>query len=461
MAAIATKVQWGSGPKIYFDFSYEKKREGSTQYYKVSLSCNPLTGTSYFGYPIYVEMYLDGTSKATHTLKNASPSQWSSALTHTTGWLGVSNKVSGKTTLKIRIYSGSGSSRESAYSYSLDIDPAASTISCTPAYIGSNPTITIHRNSSSFTHTVRYTPVGWEEGLALATIVEKTTATTITNWTIPEAFYKTIPNNRIAPIFLECITYSGNTEVGRAYCECTASTDEAKCKPTVKGSVKDINPKTIAVTSSPNVLVRYCSTALCEMDVTLNKNAGSILIKTINNTAVTGNSLEIPNVEVGTFDFYAKDSREYPNTDKVVLRILPYVKLTADVTAWRVDPTSGRARLKIEGNYFNGNFGAKWNSLSVKYRQEGGDYTYVTPTTSNANKYSVTVDLTNLDYTKAFKYEVVVEDELNAVTRSITIQKGIPVFDWGEDDFNFNVPVTIQGVDILEKLAELERLVKG
>ena len=450
MATIATDVQWGSSPKIYFDFSYEKKRDGSTQYYNISVSCDAISGDSYFGFPIFVQIYLDGTSKMVQTLKNIEPWRWDSALTFNTGWLAVSNKTSGTTALNIRIFSGSGSTRDTTYSYSLDIDPAASTIKCTTAHIGSNPTITIASGSSNFTHTVQYRPPKYKAGDPYVPIVEKTSATTITSWTIPEGFYEDIPNDTNATIWLSCTTYSGKTELGTKYCMFVATADETKCKPTVSGSVKDTNEKTLAVTGSKDILVRYCSTALCEISVTLNKKAGSVLTKTINNTAVTGNSLVIPNVEVGTFDFYAKDSRQYHNSDKEVLSLVPYIKLTANVTAWREDPTSGKARLKVDGNYFNGSFGAKSNTITVQYRVEGGEwYTAPTPTV-NGNNYSVTVALTGLDYTKAFNYEVAVFDELSTVTKTTTIQKGIPVFDWGEEDFNFNVPVRMGGTVMVD-----------
>lgn len=460
MATIATDVQWGSGPNIYFDFSYEKKRDGATQYYKVTLSCDALQGSSYFGYPIYVQILLDGVSKATNTLKNASPSQWGSAITYTTGWLGVSNKTSGTTALKIRIYSGLGSSRDSTYDYKLAIDPAASTITCSTADIGSNPTIRISRASTSFTHTITYA-----FGKLTGTIAEKTSSIGISSWRIPDSFYAEIPNAKTGEGTLTCTTYSGDTKLGSNTCKLSVTTDETKCKPTVSGTVVDTNSKTIAVTGNPDVLVRYRSKALCTIDAKLNKNADSMLTKTINSTAITGDTLEIPNVEVGTFDFYAKDSREYHNDDREVKTLVPYIVLTANVTAWRVDPTSGNAKLKIEGNYFKGNFGATDNALTVQYRQgvDVGDVEYieVTPTISDNNTYSVTVDLSGLDYTKAFDFEVFVFDKLSTVGKTVTIQKGIPVFDWGEDDFNFNVPVTINGVNILEKLAELERLVKG
>ena len=142
MASIATNVQWGSGPKMYFDFSYEKKREGATQYYTITVSCHSLTGSSYFGYPIYIEISLDGVSKTSYTIKNASPSQWSSAITYTTGWLSVSNKTSGTTSLSIRAYSGGGTSYgEKTFSYTLEVDPSASTISCTCRWQATAPSL--------------------------------------------------------------------------------------------------------------------------------------------------------------------------------------------------------------------------------------------------------------------------------------------------------------------------------
>ena len=335
--------------------------------------------------------------------------------------------------------------------------PRASSISCTEANIESNPTITITRASSGFTHTITY-----KFGTLSGTIATKTTATSITSWAIPAAFYAQIPNAKRGSGTLTCTTYNGSSTVGTSDCTFWVSTDETKCKPTVSGHVIDTNPDTVDLTGdAENTLVRFYSTASCTLTASLNKNAGKFLAKTINNVSVSGSTLEMENVETGTFDFYAKDSREYFNSDKVVKNLIPYVRLTADVIAQRTDPTSGNATLQIEGNYYNGSFGAVSNFITVGYRQgNSGAFTYVTPTIAD-NRYSVTINLTGLDYTKAFNYEVVVTDELASVHKPATIQKGIPVFDWGEDDFNFNVPVTINGVNILEKLAELEQLVKG
>lgn len=338
----------------------------------------------------------------------------------------------------------------------LDTIPRASTISCTEANIESYPVITIARASSSFTHTITY-----HFGTLGGVIADKTGATSITSWKIPASFYAQIPNAKRGHGTLRCTTYSGSNEIGTFNLTFWVSTDETKCKPTVSGSVVDTNSKTVALTGdAQNTLVRFFSTASCTLSATLNKDAGSFKAKTINNVSVTDQRI-IENVETGVFDFYARDSREYFNSYKVVKSLVPYVKLTNDATIQRDDPTSGNATLTIRGNYYNGSFGAANNSLSVGYRLgNSGDYTYVTPTITD-NTYSATVKLTGLDYTKAFNYEVVVTDKLMSVTKPLTIQKGIPVFDWGENDFNFNVPVTINGVNILEKLAELEQLVKG
>ena len=332
--------------------------------------------------------------------------------------------------------------------FTLTTIPRASSISCTKANIESKPTITISRASSSFTHTITYA-----FGSLTGTIA------TITSWTIPTSFYEQIPNAKNGSGTLTCTTYNGSTKIGTSTCPFTVTTDEAKCKPTVSGTVVDTNETTKALTGNSSILVRYLSTALCTITATTNKSAGSIKVKKINGTSISGTTRSIANVETGSFTFYAEDSRGYNNTFPATNTLVKYVKLTNDATAQRTDPTSGKAQIKIAGNYFNGSFGAVSNALTVKYRQgTSGSYTTVTPTISS-NKYSATVSLTGLDYTKSFTYQVVVSDKASTVTKTLTIQKGVPVFDWGEDDFNFNVPVTIQGVNILEKLAELEALI--
>ncbi len=349
--------------------------------------------------------------------------------------------------------------------FTLDTIPRASTISCTKASIESNPIITITPASTSFTHTITY-----KFGSLTGTIVEKTSATSIANWTIPPKFYDEIPRDpgQIGTLF--CTTYSGGNKVGETQCELPVTTDEAKCKPDVFGVVRDIDERTLALTGDENTLVRGWSLAECVTTATA-KNGATITKRLVNGIQSTG-TLNWAGVDTGTFDFYVEDSRGYFSRYPVTKTLIPYVTLTAHVTAQRTDPTSGKATLKIEGNYYKGSFGKVENTLTVLYKQWDGEYgvgedgligyTVVYPTIDeNNHKYSCTVALDGLEYNKSFPFEIVVFDELVTVPRKVTIGKGIPVFDWGEDDFNFNVPVTINGVNLLEKLAELEALIEA
>ena len=142
---------WGSSPDITITPAYEMQRSGANMQYRIRVTAGTVTGQSYFGYPIYLKVYLQSSLKDTHTLKSASPSQWSSNLVYTSDWITISNKTSGTTSLSLNIYSGSGSSRNSTYSYSLPIEPAASVLGSISSFtFGSAINIPITKYNSGF-----------------------------------------------------------------------------------------------------------------------------------------------------------------------------------------------------------------------------------------------------------------------------------------------------------------------
>lgn len=323
-----------------------------------------------------------------------------------------------------------------ATTFDLNTIPRASSISCTAVNIESNPTITISRASSSFTHTITYA-----FGTLTGTIATKTGATTITYWKIPASFYGQIPNAKVGYGTLTCITYNGSTEIGRSTCELVATTDENKCAPEVSlFDVADIKANTTALTGDQNTLVRYASTAMYAIEAKP-RNSATIVSKTIN-----GNPLSsIEKVETGDFTLAVKDSRGYTTIVMVSKPLIKYEKLTCNIVARRTDPTSGNATLELSGNYFPGSFGAKGNTIIVQYRKAGASGWVSAKPTIKDNTYSHVFNLSNLDYTQAFSFEISVYDELMGIAKTVTIPKGVPVFDWGEDDFQFNVPVKING----------------
>lgn len=150
-------ISWGSGPNITGSVSYDYRRNVSDMQYKIKLTINPVGGGSYFGYPIYADIRLDGAAKASgHTLKNASPSTWSSAIVYETEWLTVSDKTSGSTALVVRVYSGMGESRDYSYSYSLSVSPAASvpSVEKPSVYLGEQVKVFANSKNPNFYHLI-------------------------------------------------------------------------------------------------------------------------------------------------------------------------------------------------------------------------------------------------------------------------------------------------------------------
>ena len=327
---------------------------------------------------------------------------------------------------------------------------------CSPASIGENPTITITRASTNFTHKITY-----KFGELEDTIKENTSDTTITDWTIPTEFYYQMPNDKRKEIELFCTTYNGSTQVGDPYkCTQMVTTDYEQCKPEVCGSAHVVDYGTCDVTGVGYVVINGVSYVECCFTKATAKNGASITKLLVNGVEYNDDEpFVLGPVGTNLFSFYVEDSRGYNNHYPVTLSWIPYIPLTANITTKRTDPTNGNATITIEGNCYKGGFGIESNHLKITYVQGTGKPEEVIPEITNDNKYKVTIPLTDLLYTESFTYDITVQDALTNVDKTATIGKGLPVFDWGDEDFNFNVPVTIQGVNILEKLAELEELV--
>lgn len=172
---------------------------------KTVIATLPTSGTAHFGYPIYETITLDDTDKISgHTIKSASPQKWDSEYVYETDWLTVSNKVSGTTALKIKLYSGSGSSRSATYSYSLTVAPAMSSVSTPDGTLGTSQTLTVTRQNTTYKHTITYSC-----GSASGTIVTNSTATSI-SFTPPLSLASQNTSGTSVSITLTIKTYDAN-----------------------------------------------------------------------------------------------------------------------------------------------------------------------------------------------------------------------------------------------------------
>lgn len=368
------------------------------------------------------------------------------------GSMAVTVELAGNRYTGFRFYTASGSGASGWYvsgskSVTLTAIPRASAIGATDANIGAVSAIAVTKKSAAYTHSIAYqfgVLSGYITESGGVSAAEVKFSGTSVAFTVPTDFYAQIPSAKTGICTLTCKTYLEAAQIGEAQsCAFTVTASETNCAPTVSGAVVDSNDATVALTGDASKLIRYYSTALCTIAATA-KNGASITAKTVGGAAVTGATRSIANVESGSVVFAATDSRGYSASATVSAAMVAYVKLTNNASAARTDPTSGNAALTLKGDYYNDTFGAVDNALTVQYAIGGGEPVTVTPTLSG-NAYSASVALTGLDYTQSYSIQVTVADKLAAVTKTVTVGQGVPVFDFGERDFAVNAALLAKG----------------
>lgn len=326
-----------------------------------------------------------------------------------------------------------------------------STIKAADADIGAVSTVTVIRRNSEYNHSIFWqfeNLSGYLDETGAIVESEKKFSETVVLFNIPESFYDQIPNAKYGVVTLTCKTYSGAMQIGNnQICTFKAKTYEPACAPEVTGTAVDVNPATLALTGDENIIVRNMSEVLCTI-AAKSRNGASITKKKIADTEVTENTLIIHEPLNGSVQFEATDSRGYYGEYKTPLNLIPYVKLSiSKVEVKRTDPTSGNAKMVLAGKCYAGAIGQSQNAVTARYRVGEGDYIEIN-LTINGEDYSANVDVTGLDYRQSHTIEIVVSDLLDSVNKPVTVGKGIPVFSWGENDFQFHVPVVLPDLSI-------------
>ncbi len=424
------------------------------------------------------EIYINGACVADSSWYGKIGSSWVSIATVSAT---VPHNTDGSKTVELYAYiqgpSGttlSGKSSSGTSYARLSSIPRASTIGATDANIGSASVIAVTKMTSSYTHSVAYAfgalsgYVGSDGQVSAAEV--KLSASSLF-LTIPTAWYAQIPNAKSGVCTLTCKTYSGDTQIGAPTTTTfTVTATESQCAPIVSGTVTDINAATVALTGNASKIVRYMSEVKLTITATA-QNSASITSKTIAGYIPVSDVVVVEAVDASSFAFAATDSRGYSTRTVEAVTMVNYVRLTNNTTIKRSDATSGKAVLTLSGSYFSGNFGAAANELTAKYRikVKGGTYGgYVTAApTIRTTGYSQEIELTGLTYTSEWVVEVAVSDKLMSKTIEVAIGKGIPIANWGEAFWRFNVPLQMGKpdgtADVLtsEILGKLIQLVSG
>jgi hypothetical protein len=223
--------------------------------------------------------------------------------------------------------------------------------------------------------------------------------------------------------------------------------------PTVDATIT-LDSATNTLTGATNRIIKGRTDATISITATA-KNGSSITSKSVvcgDGKSLTANGT-LYDVESGSFVVSATDSRGVSNSTTKTLTLVEYVNLTLNPTFYRTSPTNNTIALTFTGNYFNDKFGtasSTANTLAVKYRYKlstassWSSYTTLSNTKSG-NTYSngsspITLG-TSFNYTKQYDFEIVATDKIGSVTKTATVVEGIPVFDWGKNDFQFHVPI--------------------
>lgn len=252
-------------------------------------------------------------------------------------------------------------------------------------------------------------------------------------------------NSRQVTFHLKTIV-GGNTFFSTA----TKTLTIINAQPIISPTAEDINPTTLALTGDKNKVIRYESNIKCIMNPQVFKFAG-IEGTTIENGSqyIYGTSGTFNKVESGDFNFIFRDTRQNSITKKITKTLIPYISPTCNIIA--KNPTAdGKMKILLNGNCFKGSFGKIDNTITLQYRKKEGYGEYenweTVPVTLNDNHtYSTEINLANLDYRKSYVFQARIIDKINTVESAEKAVKTIPVFDWSEDDFNFNVQAKMQG----------------
>ena len=243
--------------------------------------------------------------------------------------------------------------------------------------------------------------------------------------------------------------------------------------PIINVTVEDVNETAVALTGDSSKLILHVSDAKVTASVEGQKGATiqSVIIEH-NDSAYETTEHTFTKVENNIFTISATDSRSQYGYLTVTPDAVPYIPTTAKIVTDSATGT-GELTVKVNGLYWTGNFGTAENSLKVFYRlrkaseTEFGDWVEMESLeiNSEANTYEAAHRITGLDYLATYVIQAYALDAVGEYHAADATIATTPIFDWGQRDFNFNVPVTIMGSqaatkdDILprdEQTAQLE-----
>lgn len=318
-------------------------------------------------------------------------------------------------------------------------------------------------------------------------------------------FYDSMASLDSATVHVTIYTYDdpSNDNIGTYSTDFKVYIDKAANLPVVTPSCVDTNNLTISITGDNTVFIKGMSTVVSSVDASSKNKATlqTVSIKTpsgttksvsgAGNASVSTSCSETPTSN-GTYTFSATDTRGFSTTSKITPDILTvsannteanpshlfidYYAPSVSAEFKRTTPTGGTVSVAIAGKWYGKWFNKdadhpKYNELRIQYhfREDGttawsnwidlGDAGLKKGFATFYTEPNSPIELSSeFDYRKAFDIQlrlldgkVSSNDQIEWIVLSDVqsgdtwkVQPGVPVFDWSYDNFNSNVPVTMQ-----------------
>ena len=194
-------------------------------------------------------------------------------------------------------------------------------------------------------------------------------------------------------------------------------------------------------------------TVNCNATFLKGAQAGTFRI-TCGNKVSSESSATFTNVESNIITCTVTDSRGKTSTKSITIaELVDYIPLTCVVESTNPienEDGSVTAKFNISGAIYTGQINGTANTLVLQYRitKNGVAATWITKPSDEitiiGNKYS-TVVTTSFPKTDRILIDVKAQDSIKEVTTTSDTVTLTPVFDWSGTDFNFNVPIYLNG----------------
>ena len=227
-------------------------------------------------------------------------------------------------------------------------------------------------------------------------------------------------------------------------------------QPVVNPVIIDTNSASAGVTGDYSVLVALHSTARVTLNATAQKKATIVSRRVEQGKNVLSGDGTFLVSSADPIRITVTDSRGNTTSLTASNKIVPYLDPTC-IIEHALPDANGEMLFSVIGNAYNGLIGKTKNTLTVQYRHrvgygEYGKWVTISNLSQDGNEYAAAVLVTGLDYKSRHTFQARVVDAIHTDGVESTEQTFIaePTFDWSENDFNFNVPVTMSGHQIKE-----------